>query len=340
MPVWNAAATLERAVASVRGQTFAGWELVAVDDGSTDGSRERLEATARADGRVRVLGQPHRGIVAALNAGLTVARGEFIARMDADDVSHAERLQAQVAFLKREPAVGVVGCRVDYGGDRAAHAGYALHVDWINSLITPEQIALNRFIESPFAHPSVMFRRELAERHGSYREGGFPEDYELWLRWLDAGVRMAKVPRALFTWHDLPARLSRNAARYRPESFFRLKAEWIARWLHGAGDADPRAGRIRPVTQPIFVWGAGRVTRRRAEHLGAQGVRVAGYLDIDRKKIGRLVGGLPVIAPAELPPPGEIFVLAYVASRGAREWERAALTERGYAEGRDFLMCA
>ena len=340
LPVWNAAATLARAIASIRGQTLADWELIAVDDGSTDESRERLESAARADRRVRVLTRTHGGIVAALNAGLSAARGEIIARMDADDESHPERLAAQVALLQREPAVGVAGCLVAYGGDRAAHAGYALHVDWINSLVTPEQIALNRFIESPFAHPSVAFRRDLAARHGAYRAGDFPEDYELWLRWLHAGVRMAKVPRPLFTWHDPAARLSRTAARYNPEAFYRLKAEWIARWLQAAGTAERRGRRFAFAAKPIFVWGAGRVTWRRAGHLGAHGVRVAGYIDIDPRKIGRKAGGLPVIAPAELPPPGEIFVLGYVASRGARELERAALAAIGYAEGRDFLMCA
>jgi glycosyltransferase involved in cell wall biosynthesis len=340
LPVWNAAATLARAVASIRQQTISDWELIAVDDGSTDGSRNLLDAAAKSDGRVRVLTQPHRGIVAALNVGLEAARGGCIARMDADDEAHPERLAEQVDFLERDPTVGVVSCLVEYGGNRRAQAGYALHVDWINSLVSPEQIALNRFIESPFAHPSVMFRRELADRHGAYREGDFPEDYELWLRWLDAGVRMAKVPRTLLTWHDPPARLSRTAARYGTEAFYRLKAEWIARWLKAGREKERRAQRSRPTTRPVIVWGAGRLTRRRAEHLLAHGVRIAGYIDIDPKKIGRKVGGLPVIALTEVPPRGEIFVLGYVASRGARELARATLTNLGYAEGRDFLMCA
>jgi glycosyltransferase involved in cell wall biosynthesis len=340
LPVWNAAATLARAVASIRGQNLADWELIAVDDGSTDGSPDVLAALARADRRVRVQRQPHRGIVAALNAGLAAARGAFIARMDADDEARSERLAEQADRLQRDPTVGVVGCLVEYGGDRTAQAGYALHVDWINSLVTPEQIALNRFIESPFAHSSVMFRRELPDRHGAYREGGFPEDYELWLRWLDAGVRMAKVPRQLLIWNDPPARLSRTAARYGTEAFYRLKAEWIARWLRAAAEKERRGPRPHTAASPIFVWGAGRVTRRRAEHLPTHGVRIAGYIDIDPKKIGRKVGGLPVIGPGALPPRREVFVLGYVASRGARELQRATLASLGYVEGRDFLMCA
>lgn len=330
MPVHNAAATVARAVASIEAQTCGDWELVAVDDGSTDASRELLLELGSNDARVRVLTTARGGIVAALNAGLEAATGELIARMDADDESHPERLAAQAAALAAHPGVGLVGCQVDYGGDRERTRGYALHVDWLNTLVTPEAIALNRFVESPFAHPSVMFRRELVEEHGGYRGGDFPEDYELWLRWLDAGVVMARVPRPLLTWHDPPGRLSRTDPRYAPEAFYRLKARWIAAWLRRT--VAPERG--------LYVWGAGRPTRQRAAHLLAHGMRLAGYVDVDPRKTGRVVGGLPVLAPAHLPPVAAAFVLGYVGTRGAREEIRAALGGQGRLEGRDFLMCA
>src|SRR5262249_32920006 len=162
-----------RAITSVQAQTFRDWELLLVDDGSTDETAEILARHAADDPRLRVIAQPHAGVVAALNTGLAAARGEFIARMDADDVSHPERLAEQLAFLAapRNADICLVGCQVEFGGDRTASAGYALHVDWMNTLLEPEAIALNRFIESPFAHPSVMFRRELVARHGGYRAG-------------------------------------------------------------------------------------------------------------------------------------------------------------------------
>lgn len=333
LPVRNAAATLARAVDAIRGQTFSAWELLAVDDGSTDDSAAILGGLARIDPRVRVIQQPARGIVAALATALDGARGEYIARMDADDDAHPERLEQQVAFLDRQPEIGVAGSLVDFGGDRAASGGFALYVDWLNSLVTPEAIALNRFIESPFAHPSVMFRRKLVAQHGGYRAGDFPEDYELWLRWAAAGVRMAKVPRVLLRWNDPPGRLSRTDTRYGPDAFFRMKAEWIARAL-----ASHDAGRGRPV----WVWGAGRHTRKRASWLTAHGVRIEGYIDVDAKKATPALGGfgVPVILPDALPPPGARFVLGYVSTRGARDYIRDALRARGHEEGRDFLMCA
>lgn len=342
LPVRDGAAVLARAVASLRAQTWFDWEIILVDDGSVDATPGLLAEIAREEPRVRALTRPREGLVAALNAGLAAARGEFVARMDADDEAHPERLAEQVAFLRaaENREIGLVGCLVDFGGDRAASEGYALHVDWINSLTTPAEIALNRFVESPLAHPSVMFRRELLEKFGGYRAGDFPEDYELWLRWLDAGVRMAKVPRSLLTWHDRAGRLSRSDARYGPEKFFRVKAEWVARELSRLGICHERAD--GGIERPLYVWGAGRPARKRAAHLVAHGVKIAGYVDIDIKKTGRGLGGtgVPVLTGATLPPPGEAFVLGYVAKRGARENIRGDLNAIGYVEGRDFLMCA
>src|SRR5207247_9233486 len=127
------------------------------------------------------------------------------------------------------------------------------HVDWSNTLLSHQEISLARFVESPVVHPSVMFRRELIDRLGGYAEGQFPEDYELWLRWLEAGVRFEKLPEALLRWRDRDARLSRSDPRYDSEAFYRMKAIYLARWLAANNRHHPK----------IVVCGAGRLTRRR-----------------------------------------------------------------------------
>lgn len=352
LPAFNAAATVARAVGSIRAQTRPDWELLVIDDGSTDATAQVVAAASADDARVRLIRRPHEGLVAALNVGLADAQGELIARMDADDESLPGRLEQQTALLDAHGEVGVCGCLVEFGGDRSANAGYALHVDWLNSLVTPDEILLNRFIESPFAHPSVMFRRELVATHGGYRGGGFPEDYELWLRWAEAGVRMAKVPRTLLRWNDAPTRLSRTDPRYAPDAFFRTKARWIARDLfrRGMAEATPGATTTAPAdlgspaaatrSRSIWIWGAGRPTRKRAAFLREHGIRISGYIDVDAKKAGHRVEGVPVVLPTEFPPPDDAFVLGYVSSRGARALIREQLRSCGYVEGRDFLMCA
>lgn len=330
LPVWNGAATVACAVESIRRQTFSDWELLLVDDGSTDATPAVLAELARAEPRLRVLTRAHEGLVPALNAGLAVARGEFIARMDTDDQALPERLAAQVEILRAQPELGLAGSLVEFGGETRTAAGYALHVAWLNSVRTSEDIALNRFVEAPFAHPSVMFRRTLVVQWGGYRDGDFPEDYELWLRWLEAGVRMAKVPRVLLRWNDPPGRLSRTDARYATEAFFRCKAGFLARWLRTHVAPERR----------LLVWGAGRPTRRRVDWLRRAGVTVSGYVDIDPRKIGRCLDGVTVLAPGQLPPRHEAFVLGYVAARGAHEVVRSHLLPRGFVEGLDFLFAA
>ncbi len=197
LPVRDEESLLEEALESLLRQSERDFEVIAVSDGSSDGVREVLARFAARDGRVKPLHQARSGIVAALNRGLRQARGIYIARMDSDDICRPERLALQADFLDREPNIGLVGSRVEYLGDAKKNEGLAHFVRWSNSLIAARDIALYRFVESPLIHPSVMFRRELPERFGPYRDGPFPEDYELWLRWMEMGVRMAKLDETL-----------------------------------------------------------------------------------------------------------------------------------------------
>lgn len=330
LPAFNAQATLDRAVVSILAQDEEDFELLLVDDGSTDATSTIAHALAARDRRVRVLRIEHAGIVAALRHGLARSRGRYIARMDADDISYPGRLRAQRAHLEQHPEVGLVACCVDFGSEGRWDEGYARHVAWTNRLQTHEEIAINRFIESPLAHPSVMYRRDLVERLGGYREGPFPEDYDLWLRWLDGGVVMMKLPEALVRWNDRADRLSRIDPRCSTEAFYRCKTVYLARWLQ----------RANPLHPDVVVWGAGRTTRKRAALLGEHGVRITAYVDIDPNKVGQEIDGKPVLAPDQLAGPGRAFVLPYVGSWDARERITTWLEAHGYHAGRNYICAA
>jgi len=267
------------------------------------------------------------GIAAALQRGCALACGEWIARMDADDHMHPRRLELQLQHAAAHPELGVISCRVAYGGDGP---GYAAHVDWINALIDPEVIALRRFVEAPVAHPSVMFRSELPGLHGGYRDGDFPEDYEMWLRWLDAGVSFGKVDQQLLTWNDSPTRLSRTDPRYAVERFYQVKCHWLARWLDAEVDSH----------RELWLWGAGRITRRRFQALESHGMVMTGFIDIDPNKVGSQRDGRPVRAHHDLPDRKNAFILVGVGNRGAREEIQALLDAAGWIEGRDYLLAA
>ena len=328
LPVRDEEAFLPEALASLSSQTEQSFEILAIDDGSRDKTSQILDN--HPDPRLRVLRQPPTGIVAALNHGLAQARAPYVARMDADDLAAPERLGLQAAFLDANPGVGLLASRVEYLGDRDASRGLALWLEWTNSLLTPAAIACERFVESPLVHPSVMFRRTLIEQHGGYRDGDFPEDYELWLRWLEAGVAMTKLDAPLLRWRDRPDRLTRTDPRYSVDAFFRTKAPFLSNWL----------ARHNPHHPDVVIWGAGRVTRRRLAPVLAQGLAVQAWVDIDPKKIGWNIEGAPVIAPSSLPPPGGAFVLVAVGKRGARSLIESELRRQGYTPGIDYLFCA
>ncbi|MCU0305600.1 MAG: glycosyltransferase [Thermoanaerobaculales bacterium] len=329
LPVRDAAPWLEAALASLARQSLRDHEVVAVDDGSRDGSAVILDRWSAADPRLRVVRQPPLGLVPALERGLAECRAALVARMDADDVSHPRRLELQAALLAARPEVGVVGCLVRHFPAGAVGEGARLYETWLNSLADHRAMARERFVESPVAHPAVMVRRAVLEDAGGWRDLGWPEDYDLWLRLFDRGVGFATVERPLLFWREHPARLTRTDPRYSVASFLACKAHHLAR--------GPLAGPRR-----VILWGAGRTGRRLAALLLAEGVAIDAVVDIDPAKIGGALRGRPVIAPGDLPARlgDDVVVLAAVASRGARDLIRGRLVALGLVEGRGFWCVA
>jgi len=331
MPCYNTAATVDAAIETIVAQTFEAWELVAVDDGSMDETLARLRAWQARDGRVIPIGIGHGGIIEALNAGLASCQAPLIARMDADDVSYPERLAEQVALLETRPELAAVSCLIEGFPHDQVRQGFRIYIDWLNSLVSEEDIAREIYIESPMAHPSVMMRREWIERLGGYQEHAWPEDYDLWLRMHLAGGRFAKVPRVLLRWREHARRLTRTDSRYSVENFLRAKAHYL---LQG-----PLQGR-----ESLILWGAGQMGRRLSKYLLRGGAPLKAFLDVDEKKIGRTRRGRPIVAVDELPALWEQLprpiVLVAVGSRGARELIRSQLTGLGLAEAVDWWAVA
>ncbi|MCX6311668.1 MAG: glycosyltransferase [Bacteroidetes bacterium] len=142
LPVYNAAPSIKAAINSCLAQTFSDFELIIIDDGSTDDTLSILKKLASNDNRIKIISNPHKGIVESLNLGILESKGNFIARMDADDEMFTQRIEKQIEFLKNNPSIGLVSCLVEHGGDSKSQEGYALHVNWINSIITSEEIEL------------------------------------------------------------------------------------------------------------------------------------------------------------------------------------------------------
>jgi glycosyltransferase involved in cell wall biosynthesis len=173
MPVYNGERYLREAINSVLSQTFADLELIVVDDGSTDSTPEILEDASRREFRLEVHSVAHAGQCAALNHGLSLARGPYVAIAHADDVSLPDRLRRQVEFMGENPGVGICGTWARLiGRDEEWHYP-AEH----------EEIRCHLLFHSVFVHSSVMFRRSELERHElSYEPSHYAHDYDLWVR--------------------------------------------------------------------------------------------------------------------------------------------------------------
>jgi glycosyltransferase involved in cell wall biosynthesis len=323
MPFRNAAATLPEALASVLAQDFGDWELLAVDDHSTDGSAEVLRALAGGDPRVRLLSnEGPQGVVGASITAGRAATSEWLARMDADDVSHPERLSRQRAMACERPELDVIGCMVEILSPLGD--GMVRHVDWVNTRREPEEIANARFIENPLVHPSSLMRKSAVEAAGGYLDVPWAEDHDLYLRMLERGAVFGKVPETLLKWRDSPGRLTRSDPRYGDACRHRMRAHFLSRM-----PAVKERG--------VVIAGAGPIGKTLALELQVKGVEVRGFFDVHPRRIGETIHGAEVAGLDQFGSRWrEAVLLSAVGVPGGRE-EVAGLAEKaGYVEGRDF----
>jgi cellulose synthase/poly-beta-1,6-N-acetylglucosamine synthase-like glycosyltransferase len=203
MPVYNGREFLIESLDSILNQSFTDFEIIAIDDGSTDNSGELLDAIN--DPRLKVFHQKNIGLAATLNRGLSLAKGELIARQDQDDLSHPTRLAMQVEYMESHPDFILLGTAAEIwvGGKRSDRN----HDHPTNH----EILAFDLLFNNPFVHSSVMMRRDAVLRIGAYSTDSSrqpPEDYELWSRMAREG-KVANLKERLLVYREVPSSMSR-----------------------------------------------------------------------------------------------------------------------------------
>ncbi len=221
MPAYNAGKYIAEAIASVLHQTFTNFELLIVNDGSTDDTVAIIESYQ--DSRIVLIHQENKGIAAALNAGLKHARAPYIARFDADDICYPHRLETQVEFLNNNPDYILVGSDADYileNGDWLFYFDCIAH--------TNQQITDKLYFYCPFLHPTVMYRKESICRAGGYPTDAHNfEDYLLWTSIANTGM-LCNLPEALIKYRLNSSSVTIDE-RWRGKRFRKLKREIIKR---------------------------------------------------------------------------------------------------------------
>lgn len=326
LPVFNAADTLGVCLESVRRQTFIDWECVIVDDGSEDGSMETAATTAAFDARFIVVRRERAGLVKTLNAGIERCSGDLVARMDADDWMHRNRLALQARALAEDESLEIVGTHVRSFPRSGLGDGSREYEGWLNSMRSPADVYRERFVECPLAHPTWMLRRATLER-SRYRDRGWPEDYDLLLRLLESGARAGVVPRRLVGWRHRPNRLSRRDSRYSLEQFTACRAAFLA------------SGFLRE-SDGFLLWGYGQTGRALRRALAEHGKQLSGLIEIHPGRLGQTIHGAPVVAPNEIDHLPDHPLIVSVAGENPRNEIRRKLIGLDRVEGRDFVCAA
>jgi len=327
LPVRDAEGTLPAAIESIESQTFGDFEVLAVDDGSSDGSALLLDAWRARDGRVCVVRQGPTGIVGALEACRSRARGRYLARMDADDIAFPDRFQVQFETMESNPTWAVCGGHIEYFPPERVREGAVRYQRWLNSLETPDHVERDLFVECPLAHPTFFMRADAVDVVGGYADAGWPEDYDLLMRLWKHGGRLGVVPRPLLRWREGEDRLSRNDPRYAPEAFRRCKVRYLLDTLARGRDG-------------VVVWGAGPLGKAFAKEVRSAGGEVRAFIDVDPRKVGQTIHGATVLGLDGINSLTGAYCVASVGQKGARGDIRANLTGAGWIEIEDFVAVA
>lgn len=327
LPFKNEARWLPGALKSLKRQTLKRFEVVLVNDGSTDDSLGIVRECCLGDGRFRYVNSRGAGLVSALNTGLEAARGEWVARVDADDFCHPQRLSQQLVLARSLGRRSVVSCKVRCFPYKDVSDGYRNYEKWLNSLISHDMISRDMFVESPVAHPSAFFNREAVIEAGGYRNLGLPEDYELWLRLWSMGFRFEKVPRVLLGWRERPDRFSRRSPCYSLSSFYRTKAMYLS---------------MLPLFRErrVVFAGSGQTARRLSRWMLAEGFEIQAFIGAGKAPAGGTLRGRPVVGPERISEFRGVPVVGASREPGARNRIRAFLKGEGLVEGSDFVMCS
>ena len=324
MPVRNGGSYLEAAVDSILSQSHAKLELILVDDNSSDAAIDRLRAD---DGRLQILNSAGQGVSAAFNTGLARASGEYIARMDADDIALPRRLETQRAYLESHADVSICGGCVEIFSAGGLEGGNLRYQAWLNACRSPGRIRREMYIESPIPNPTAFFRREAIVKLAGYANPAWPEDYDLFLRADAMGLKMGKPDEIVLRWREHATRLTRTDERYALTAFQRAKVHYLARHRLPAG-------------AQLIIWGAGPTGKLTHDLLAAEQQAVLGFLEVHPRRIGGEKRGLPVWPIQHLEQDRESFVLVAVGSAGAKEEIRQFMQDLDRVEGEQYLFVA
>ncbi len=324
MPFKNTARYLPECLASIREQSFGNWELLAVDDHSSDASREVVLLAASEDERIKVLPNPGTGIIPALREAFARSSGDLVTRMDSDDIMSEDRLEhMQNQLIGAGPGNLALG-QVRYFSDRGVSDGYSRYEEWLNRLTARGANFTELYKECVIPSPCWMAYRQDLLAAGDFQPDRYPEDYDLTFRFYEAGLFCLPSDKVLLQWRDYDERTSRNSEHYAQNYFLEIKLHYFLK-LH------------RQARRPLVIWGAGFKGKKIARLL-CEEARAFRWVCDNPRKIGKKIYGVPLEHYEQLEYMSRPQSIITVANAAAQSEIRAYLQSRGQLQMDDYFF--
>jgi len=278
MPVKDTAQYLPDCLESITSQTHKNWELIAVDDHSTDESFQIIERYALADKRIKPCTNSGTGIIEALKTGYALSKGHFITRMDSDDKMAPEKLSTMLRQLEDYGKGHIATGLVHYFSASPLGDGYKKYQNWLNNLSSTGTNFNDLYKECPIPSPCWMVFRSDFEKCKAFNSQIYPEDYDLCFRFYLNGLQCIPADAILHYWRDYSNRTSRTNAHYSDNRFLSIKLHYFFN-LHYNSD------------KTLVVWGAGKKGKQVAKHCAEKSIPFR-WITNNEKKVGKEIYGI------------------------------------------------
>jgi len=320
---------LRASIVSILAQTHEEFELLLILPVGFCTS-DSIIASLPQDSRIIYLNRDREGIVSALNTGIAAANGNWLARMDADDIAHPRRLDRQLDYLARNGDVDFCSTTVEIFSEQDPIAqGSRQYQHWLNETCNHERIAASLYVECPCPHPTWLIKRKVIDVIGGYRDTEWAEDYDFVLRAAQAGLRFGKPSAdldALLRWRLHPLNLTRSDSRYKKINFIKAKA-WALSFEH-----------LRDRNAVII--GTGNNARHMYDALADNKIDVNFFVDLQRTGKKNSLRNTPVISYSDIQKRihGDALLVSVVTRYGARKQLRQWFDENNFKENTDYIF--
>jgi glycosyltransferase involved in cell wall biosynthesis len=286
MPFKNTSTFINECIISIINQTYQNWELLAVNDGSTDNSLEILQSFSANDSRIKVFNTEGDGIIDALRLAYKNSSGSFITRMDSDDIMTPQKLKVMVNSLLKNGEGNIVLGHVNYFSKKGVGEGFTKYETWLNRLTTYGDNFKEIYKECVIPSPCWMVYRTDFEKCGAFNSDIYPEDYDLTFRFYENHLKCMPSNETLHLWRDYPTRTSRTHEHYADSSFIEIKLHYFLKLDYNT-------------TQSLVVWGAGKKGKLVAKLLIKNEIPFYWICD-NLKKIGKEIYNQKILSFTEM----------------------------------------